>query len=290
MNTKKVASIFIAIAFVVVLIFSCAGILTVQKIDVDYKVLSYSYANIKSSNHNSEYVQESLDKYVGNSIVFLDIEQMKRTISEYPLIQLISIEKQYPNRVKVVLQERREVYRINDQENDKTYILDDGGYVLSIDGTTFQGRPLIDLSFENISITFAEAGKKIQIENDNNGQMLASIFDVAMQVGLTDCIKSLKLVDWTGEQYDLYFKTNTGVEIQIVDIINKDGVQLEQDTFAFKVKNAFSIYDEKASDYQKRFGTITSQFIKKNEIDILAIDYVDAVHGDAFLLEQPLNG
>ena len=34
-----------------------------------------------------------------------------------------------------------------------------------------------------------------------------------------------------------------------------------------------------------------SRFIKKNEIDIiLAIDYVDKVHGDAFLLEQPLNG
>ena len=290
MNTKKVVSIFIAIAFVVVLIFSCAGILTVQKIDVDYKVLSYSNANVEISKQNSEYIQESLNKYVGNSIVFLNIEQMKKTISEHPLIQLVSIDKQYPNRVKVVLQERREVYRVIDEKNNKTYILDDSGYVLSSDGSSFQGRPLIGLSFENISITFAEVGKIIQIENDEDGQMLASVFSVAMQVGLTDCIKDLKLIDWTGDQYDLYFKTNTGVEIQIVDIINKDGVKLGQDTFAFKVKNAFSIYDEKASDYQKRFGTITSQFIKKNEIDILAIDYVDAVHGDAFLLEQPLNG
>ena len=82
-----------------------------------------------------------MDKYVGNSIVFLNIEQMKKTISEHPLIQLVSIDKQYPNRVKVVLQERREVYRVIDEKNNKTYILDDSGYVLSTDGSSFQGRP-----------------------------------------------------------------------------------------------------------------------------------------------------
>ncbi|MBE5737738.1 MAG: FtsQ-type POTRA domain-containing protein [Clostridiales bacterium] len=289
MNTKKVASIFIAIAFVVVLIFSCAGILTVQKIDVDYKVLSYSNTNTENSSKTSENIQESLDKYVGNSIVFLNIEQMKETISEHPLVQLVSIEKQYPNRVKVVLQERREVYKVDDVENNKTYILDENGYVLADDGSTFQGNSLIGLDFENISIISAEVGKKIQIESDENGQMLKNVFDAAIKAGLTDCIKNLKLRDLTASQYDLYFMTNTGVEIQVFDIMNADEVQIDQDAFTLKVEKAFSIYDEKASDYQKRFGTIISHFIEKEGSCFLAIDYSDPLYGDTTLLEQPLN-
>lgn len=288
MNTKKVASIFIAIAFVVVLIFSCAGILTVQKIDVDYKLLSYSNVGIETTSYMSEDIQKSLDKYVGNSIAFLNVEQMQKTISEYPLVELISIEKQYPNRVKVVLQERREVYKVCDLENNKTYILDEKGFVLADDGKAVQGTALIDLTFEHISISSAVVGKKIQIEKDENGQMLASVFAVAVQIGFDDCIKEFKLIDWTDGQYDLYSKTNTGVEIQIVDIFNKDGVVLGQDSFEYKVENAFAIY-EKASDYQKRFGTIKSQFIHEEEGYFLAIDYVDNIHGDTRLLEKPLN-
>lgn len=274
MNTKKISVILIAIAFIIVLMISCIGLLAVKKIHVDYSVLSYSSLD---ENMSAESVQSLLDEYKGKNILFLKEKEIREKMSAHPRLEIVSFKKQFPNVLEISLKERREIYSL--AINDKQYVLNEDGFILSDDGTFRQDSDIINLKLENIEVQSSSIGQKIQIEKDEDGKILESIFSIAKKVGLSDCIKEIFIKDYTNG-YDAFFKTHTGVEIQVTDVMI-DG--------EIKCLKAFEIYDNVANDYQKRFKVLKAHYTKKDEIDILAVDYLGEEYGDALLFEQPLN-
>lgn len=278
MNTKKLVVILIAFAFSLIMVFSCIALLSIKKIQVEFSVSSYSSNQSEFASQTTEEVQKLLNEYLGESLLSIDAEQVEQKLTVHPKLEIVEVVKKFPNVLCVNLKERRELYKF--EYNDKVYILDEFGFVLTDDGKTTQGTSLISLSFERIDVTKIEIGKKIEIEKDLDNNVILTAFDIVKNVGLADCIDAITLEDVTGE-YDLHFKTRTGTTIRIDDIM-EDG--------SIKTQKAFEIYDTEATDYQKGFGTIEAWYtypdkngkrylrvIHEREIDGNKKDYIFAI-------------
>ncbi len=272
MNTKKITVILIAIAFGLVVLFSCVGLLSIKKVEVKYAV--------SENRLDTDQVQKSLDAFLGKNLLFLDVNDVKSAIDNQPYMEIISIEKKYPNVLLMNIRERKETYRIED--GNKTYILNEQGIILNDTGELKQGGSVIDLSFIafrntpnstlKINVESAVVGEKIVTTND---EVVYKTLEIAEQVGLADCISKIFIEDCTGNEYDVSFETHTGAKIYVVDVMN-GGER--------KSLTAFNVYDTLASDYQKRFGLIESLFVGYQLKVQHTFDDIDAIERNDVLL------
>lgn len=272
MNTKKVTVILIAIAFGLVVLFSCVGLLAIKKVEVKYAV---------SENRNdTDQVQKSLDTFLGKNLLFLDVNEVRTAIGNQPYMEILSVDKKFPNVLSMNIRERKETYRLTDGE--KTYILNEQGIILNDTGELKQGRKIIDLSFIafrdtpnstlKITVESAVVGEKIVTSND---AVVYETLKVANKVGLSDCISKIYIEDCTGNEYDVSFETHTGAKIYVVEFM-QDGER--------KCLTAFNVYDTVASDYQKRFGLIESSYIEDQLKVQHTFDDIDAEERNDVLL------
>lgn len=240
MNSRRITVILIAIAFGLITLFSCVGLLSVKKVEVVYAV---------SDETESEEIQNVLDGYLGRNLMFLDTDEVVQSLKGYPYMEVLSVDKRFPNVLSVELKERREVYYI--EYGEKVYITTAEGFVLnSFDKNVFSGnvaRDKIMLTLTGVSIEKIKTGSVIKTDND---EFVTAVFDMAKSVNLTDCIKSISVTKNEGDfDYDVVFDTYTGVKM-CIENVPADGKE--------KTLNAFKIYDEFLSDFQKTFGEIQS--------------------------------
>ena len=237
MKSKRLAVILIAVAFSLVVLISCVGLFSVKKVHVDFTV---------SQNASSERIQEKLDRFVGKNLLFFNVDSVEQALDDEPYIQVLSVEKRYPNVLDVRLKERVEVYSIN--YDGKTFVLDDNGVVLAEKDCEGQ-RDIIELSIgEGVAVQGLTLGKVVKTDNPT---LLSTVFDMAKSVNLADCIKGIEIekVDGYVNEFDVVFKSFSGVEICVEDALT-NGKE--------KVANAFKVYDEYLTDYQKTYGSIQS--------------------------------
>ncbi len=265
MNVKRLSAILIAITFCIVVLISLVELFSIKKVEAQFFVVS----------ENVESAQSVLDGYEGKNLLFLDEKDVENALSSNPYLQIYSVEKRYPNVLKLSVKERREVYRLTD--NGKTYILDQDGYVLNDNGVSKQGGALIDLSFitfrnnpnltSKINVKSGVLGLKIQTDND---YIVYKSLAIAKNIGLFDCINAVVIEDCAGE-YDVTFVTNTAVKIYVVDLAI-DGER--------KGQVAFDVYNTTATDYQKRFGNIEVCYLKDGQDKLRVIHTYDDIDKD----------
>ena len=235
MNTKRIVLILIAIAFLLIAVFSLVGLFAIKKVEVDFAV---------SEDREVESIQTLLDGYNGKNLMFLNIDDVKDTLKGYHYLEVLSVDKQYPNVLKVSLKERREVYYVD--FDGKTFVMNENGFVLA-QKDYVESRNVIKLTLgDGVSITEIKEGSVIKTDND---ALLSAVFSMAKSVNLTDCIKSIsvKKIDGYDTVYDTVFNSFTGVEICVEDTLVNG---------AEKVSKAFTVYDEYLTDYQKTYGAI----------------------------------
>ena len=276
MRTKRILAKIIAITFALVVLFACAGIFSVKKVEVSFAV----------SNFDTQGSQLILDGFKGKNLLFLDKKEVFDSLSSKPYLQIESVEKKYPNVLSVSVKERRETYKL--EVDDKTYILDENGFVLNDDGQIRQSGSVIDLSFITfrntpqstlkIEVSDITLGRKIKTTND---EAVYRTFEIAKEFGLFDCITSVTIEDCTGGEYDVSFETHTGVKIYICDVL-VDGAR--------KGQVGLEIYNTIANDYQKRFGLLETRYVVVNGEIKLVVDHtydeLDAPNRNDFRLYE----
>ena len=253
MNTKKVVLILIAVAFLLITVFSLIGLFAIKKVEVDFAV---------SDSRNIEEIQTVLDEYNGSNLLFLNSKEVKESLNGYHYLEVLSVEKKYPNVLKLSIKERREIYSF--EFNEKVYLTDENGFVLSDNVSEAVSEKMIKLTFgQGVEVLDVKCGS--YIETDNNA-LLTAVFNMAKSVNLTDCIECIEIMKpfLTDADYDVIFKAYTGVEIHVEGVLDRG----EQ-----KVINAFKVYDEKLSDYQKTYGKIESFFVSEKEGDVVMKEY-----------------
>jgi len=247
MRTKKIAIILIAVIFAVALIFCIGAIFTVKKVDTVFCVSEDTKLNVDGA-------RETLDKYVGKNLLFLDTEDVEEALRSDSYLEVISVKKQFPNIIKVEVKERKEVYTINFDE--KTYALDENGLVLSELKEIIDERNYIKLELDSIKVISANEGFSISTDAP---EMLTTTFEIAKNLRLTDCIKTVTVINKT-ERQEIKFGTYTAVDIVITKAL-EDGVA--------KAEKAFEIYDNETQDYIKTYNEIISY--KQDNGEIVAV-------------------
>lgn len=244
MNSKRISIIFILVAFVVVVIASCFGVLSVKDINVTFAV---------SKTTNTKTIQNLINTNIGKNWLTLSEEDIFKVLEGNHHLQIVSIDKQFPNVVNVKIKERREVYYTEYAGN--TYVTDENGFVIKQGVPVGEAREKIQLKLgEGITLSSVQPGSCIKTDND---KLLAQVFDIAKSVNLTDCIESIvveRAIGYEGSDvYDVVFNAYTGVQLRVHKIL-ENGNQ--------KATNAFKAYDEKLTDYQKNSGEILSILVE----------------------------
>lgn len=101
-------------------------------------------------------LQEKLDKFVGKSLTFLDLDEVEATVKQYPCFRVEEIAKRYPNKVEVAVRERREVFAYQTPEGKYAVLDDEVSYIYEKD--TVKNRVSGDnVKLLGFSFTFGEA-------------------------------------------------------------------------------------------------------------------------------------
>ena len=229
-NTKKYLIIMVAVAFGIAVIAACVTLFSVKKVSAEFSVYGDSQA---------EEIQAELDGLKGKNMVFLKKSEVYAICDKYPYYEVTSVEKSYPNVLKVSIAKRVEAFTV--QDADKAYVLDSKGVVLNDKGEIEFPQNAISIDLGDFKISDGTVGKKIVTSDD---ELFYSVIKASQSSGIVDVVKSIKLdLVFDGENYtgDAWFHTYTGVSIDI-DKVNEDGEE--------KIKAAFEFY-ESLSDYDK---------------------------------------
>ncbi|MBO7345671.1 MAG: FtsQ-type POTRA domain-containing protein [Clostridia bacterium] len=234
MKLKRSLTVLIIALFVLVVTFSFFGIFSIRKVETTFSV---------SENTAVEKLQEKFDALLNKNLLFLDEQEIYDCLKDNHYMEILSVEKSFPNVVKVNVKERREIYYLECPNGYLVTTTD--GFVLRTVSTVPSGeRDKIVLSLDGISLLDGTIGKVVKTDND---QLLKLVFEMAKSVNLTDCIEEITVFTMGGESADVTFGIYTGVDI-VVQKADEDGVQ--------KAIEGFSAYDTHANDYEKMFKNI----------------------------------
>ena len=250
MKIKNILTIIISVIFVLATALVCMLIFTVEKINV-----TCDFSN-KEENYIEE-INQVTNKRVGGNLIFLNTQEIVDEIERNPYLYVDSIEKSFPNKVNLVVKDRKDVYLFS--HDGEQYFLDENGLVLSKVNKQYQEREIITLKLAGeIVVTDLSVGNYLKINEQDRLDLAISL---AKNVGLTDCVKAMSVnmvgttnVNETGYDTKVIFETYTDVKITI----EKAEVLGEE-----KADKAFSAY-ESAADYIKSSNTIHAYY---NEVE-----------------------
>ncbi len=249
-DMKRVGTILLVALFVVIMMISFVLLTTVRKIEVKFAVLE---------NVNADVVQARLNKYVGDNIILVNDDELKYSLADFSYVDVVSVDKVFPNIISVTIKERREIYSIETEE--EVLIVNEEGYLLRTTTKTEheQTRDMIKLNFGKLNVVEKNIGQVVKTDSD---ELFLSVLDMAKSVNLTNCIKEISIIkyDAKNELSDVEFETYTGVKIC---------VQKAEEMGVEKVQRAFEVYDEKVSDYEKASDTLYAFYnLETERIDV----------------------
>ena len=103
MKNKKVLVILIAVVFFVIAIISFVGLFSIKRVHIDFAAQKET---------NSIEVQDSLNSFLGQNLLFLNLDDVNSLLNDYHYMEVVSVKKSFPNVLSVQLKERREIYYI----------------------------------------------------------------------------------------------------------------------------------------------------------------------------------
>lgn len=251
MKHKKVFYALTVSLYVIVLLLCLSFLFSVQEVKCNYSMVTIS--------ERYQAVNEKLEKYENKNLLFVNTSKIKKELQKDPYIKVISIKKDFPNKILVNIEERREMFSL--ETETQKFILDENYFVLkSVDKSAETEVISLKLNYANFSTQELKVGKEINAIQDDIivcvNQMLSIFSD------WKNILKGIEVEQVFGENnnYRVYFYTNQGVVIEIRKAL-EDGTT--------KAQNAYDRYST-LTDYEKTKGKILSY---KKADGTFAVDY-----------------
>lgn len=99
------------------------AIFTVTHVRADFNAVS------EEGMEEAHALREKLDAFLGKSSAFLDLDDIREVVEEYPGFRLDSIEKKYPTTVCLTVSERNEMYAFARENGGYAIVDDEGNYL-----------------------------------------------------------------------------------------------------------------------------------------------------------------
>ncbi len=244
MKNKKLWVSLIAVVFSFVVICLVITAFTIKQVKISFVMSSNSF--------DTKEVTESTQVFNGKNLLFFNTDEIKNKLEENPYINVIKVEKVFPNIVSIEVEERREIYFID--FNEKTYVTDKDGVVLAEkrEDKVYGSHEFIKLNLtakvqnDEFFVTDVTFGEKIKTTND---VFFYKALGLCEQVNLTDSVKELTVEKYFDgqEHINVTFSTYSNVKI-VLEKAEEKGTE--------KTECAFSVYDKEFSDYRKSEGVI----------------------------------
>lgn len=175
-HTKSLVAVISVILFLSVLLLGANTVFSVSKVEIEYTLSSDQAYEDAEALHNA-----LNEKFVGENILFLREENVRSQFDEYPYLNVTGVEKQYPDTVKLFVEEKLEVFALVRQgENAQVYAMADkqgnilresstnqnnvdGGENVSIEGLTYSAQKGFqgDAHFQTAIDLFTKAAEKM---------------------------------------------------------------------------------------------------------------------------------
>lgn len=250
---KKVVLVCICSVLVLIAVIAVGlnAVFSVGTVRVNFTLYS------DRAREESASLQKDLDRFVGSSTTFLDLEEVRGAVEEYPYFRLDSVEKQYPQTIVVTVSERQETFAYENADGAFS-LLDKEGFCL---GTNTDGANradgLANILLRGFTLT-AAAGETVS--GDYFAEWL-TVYNVWAQTlgNVRMNVVSVELARPTTSSADDYFTVmmSEGVKVTI-----KNPSSLTEE----KARAALSKYTE-LLDEDKMFGEIyVSESILTGEV------------------------
>lgn len=146
MRSKKIVIVYAIAVFLIVFLITVNTVCSITQFEVYYTVGS---ALMEESAEN---VQKTLEeKYLRKSYLFFDESKVREVVSEESggYLEVISVEKIFPNRITVHVRERYETFAF--EKDGKFYVIGDDGSILSISDENKNNIAGINIEIHGIS-------------------------------------------------------------------------------------------------------------------------------------------
>ena len=123
---KKKVILAPAVSFILLLLVILAGlnaVYTVTSVRANFCTFS------EEGESEARELQEKLDSFVNKSEVFLDLDDVRETVEQYPYFRVEEVRKNYPDKLELKITERKEAFAYLNK-NGKYVILDEQGQLL----------------------------------------------------------------------------------------------------------------------------------------------------------------
>ncbi len=179
MKYKRLLILVTCLFFVTVLVFTTAMLFSVREISITANCIENSSQQIDVK------ANEVLKKYEGKNLLFISETEIKNSLNEVSgYAEVVSVKKNYPNKLEVVVKEKKECFAIF--YNQKYYVLDSSLTVLN---ECSENKNNVDLK-PNILLDFNLADYDQQTLKVGS---CLNVYDLATKNYLTSCADNLFL-------------------------------------------------------------------------------------------------
>ena len=172
MKNKKLLIVISSLVFAAALILCASALFSLADISI--------VCNGDCSNIDQTELSRELDENLGKSVLFLSKEKIEKKLSEkFPYVKVESMVKSFPNRLKITVSERKEVFAVD--SGGKYYILDAEGCLLAVkeqNANNIDGAPN---SLIKAEIKSASVGSKVELKD----------FDIDAALAVADLMNRL---------------------------------------------------------------------------------------------------
>lgn len=226
MRRKLIIIISSVVLILVTAVLGFSIVLSVNDVCVQYTLYS------EDAKARTAVLQEKLDAYLGKNFIFQNLDDFYAVYADDPYLNVLSVEKKFPDRIEIQVEERMETYAVARQEEGATvyYILDRDGNVLTrkaqnvnnLDGGA-------NVVLEGVSFTKLTVGEKA--EGDSWADVLAVCRGVDQALsGLRSSVKRIVFSSPTSDAADdsVLFEMAEGVTLSIFNPAHLTELKVEK--------------------------------------------------------------
>lgn len=257
MKTKKLVVLGVCAALLIAVIVAAVNaVFTISSVDVRFQTFS------QRGKTEAVTLQEQLDEmFLGRSTTFLNVDDVRRALEEYPCFRVEQLEKQFPKSIVISISEREETFAYR-RENGGYAILDAEGVYLYEKEENVNRNGGENILIEGFQFTTGDQGKAVVSENLPLLLQLTDTFRYRLG-NVRANVRNVTLLDRKNEGMYFQIQMQEGVVLEI---------HLPQNNIQEKASAMVEAYFE-LSEIQKTYGYLDiidlgdGEFYKPNHRD-----------------------
>lgn len=191
-RTRVILSTLIALLLLAAAIAAgLNAVFTVTYIRAEFSTFS------EEGSRDAAELKEKLDRFVGKSTTFLDLDDVEEVVKDYPHFTIGSLGKKFPSTVEISVFERREAYAFLGEDGAFVFLDEKGNFLTDGNADTANRAGGRNILLENFPLSFSETGG---VSGEYLGELLAvmdtfkevlteiraNVVSVTLDLGTTD--------------------------------------------------------------------------------------------------------